>query len=131
MFETLQTCNVGGWDGEERQRTSELLDLNTLSQGWTLANNITVRRYQVVYTDICTRKTIQITPFQQHTIFSNTEMCGVVFFFFFCIFVLQYGFFQLKNSFSFFCQFRSIFLFLYIQKCDTSKFEFVAETGGC
>ena len=42
-------------------------------------------------------KTIQKTPFQQHTIFSNTEM--VVFFFSFCIFFLQdYFFIQLKNS---------------------------------
>ena len=33
-----------------------------------------------------TRKSIQNTPFQQHTIFSNTEMLWVVFFFFFCIY---------------------------------------------
>ena len=44
---------------------------------------------------------------------ATQESCGVVFIFFFCIIFLQYIFFQLKNSFSFSCQSRSIF-FLYV-----------------
>ena len=43
------------------------------------------------------RKTIQNTPFQHYTIFSNTEMLWDGFLFLF-IFFSQYVFFQLKNS---------------------------------
>ena len=48
------------------------------------------------YRSFQTRKTIQNTPFQQHAIFSNTEMLWVGFFF--CIFFLNNTFFSLKNS---------------------------------
>ena len=57
------------------------------------------------------------TPPSSNIQFSATQKCcGVIFFFFFCIFFLQYVFFQLKNSFLFFCQFRSIFLFFIYRK---------------
>ena len=43
---------------------------------------------------------------------ATMECCGVFFLFFFCIFFMVHLFFQLNNSFSFFCQFRSIFFFI-------------------
>ena len=49
------------------------------------------RRTIFLCSSVISRKTIQNTPFQQHTIFSNTEMLWAVFFFFFLciIFFLQ------------------------------------------
>ena len=56
------------------------------------------------------RKTIQNTPSQQHPVFSNTgKLWGGFHFLFLYNFFLQCVFFQLKNSFSFSCQSRSIF----------------------
>ena len=42
-------------------------------------------------------KTIQNTLFQHHTIFSNTEMLWVVFFFFFCIIFFTILFFSIEK----------------------------------
>ena len=72
-----------------------------------------------------TRKTIQNTPLQQHTIFSNTEMLWGGFPFpFLYIFFYNTFFFNWKIRY-FACE---IFypLLLHLQ-----KFESVAETGGC
>ena len=73
------------------------------------------------------RKTIQNTPFQQHTIYSNTEMLWGGFLFF--IFFLQYIFFSIEKFVILRVKYYP--LLLHLQKCDTPKFEFVAETGGC
>ena len=79
------------------------------------------------------RKTIQNTPSQQHPVFSNTGKLwgGFHFLFLYNLFYNTF-FFQLKNSFSFSSQSRSIFfLCFHLQKCHTPKFEFVAETWCC
>ena len=61
------------------------------------------------------RKTIQNTPFQQHTIFSNKEMLwGGFFCYSFSVYFFYITFFfQLKDSFLFFCQFWYFFLYIY------------------
>ena len=56
---------------------------------------------------------------QEHTIFSNTVMLWGGFLF-------LYIFFTVCIFFN-----RKIRYFRYLQKYDTPKFEFVAETGGC
>ena len=71
------------------------------------------------------------TPPSSNIQYSATQkFCGVFFFFFFCIFFYSTFFFSIEKIVI--LGVKNIYpLLLHLQKCDTPKFEFVAESGGC
>ena len=70
----------------------------------------------------CPRKTIQNTPFQQHTIFSNTEMLWIVFCFCFFVYFFYSNFFFSIEKLVILRVKYFYPLSLHLQKCDTPKF---------
>ena len=59
---------------------------------------------------VVSRKTIQNTPFQQHTIFSNTEMLwgGFLFLFLYIFFHLKNSLFCVLNIIPYYCIYRNV-----------------------
>ena len=59
---------------------------------------------------------------------ATLKCCGVVFYFFLCIFFFTICFFSIEKFVILRVKYYP--LLLHLQKCDAPKFEFVAETGG-